>query len=480
MEQPDVLIIGAGPAGMAAALSLSNAGKKVLVVEKSGEVGGLAKTLTFHEEEGPYHTDIGPHRFYSKNPSLYELPKDLLKDEWIEVPRLTRFAMGNTYYLYPVELSDVLSKIGMLRAAAMLRDALIARTRRVFRRSPYRSFEDYIVSHFGWSLARFNMLPYTEKIWGIPSREISVDWANQRIKGLSILSLLKKAIGTKKKGPASLVDSFYYPRQGSGQLYDRMRSRIEEQGSTVWTHAEPVSFRREGNKITEVIIQRGEEQVSVRAPHVIQSIPLPSALHLFDPSPPQAVLDSAKQLRFRNQVYLFLTVKKDSISKDNWIYFPDPHVPFGRTSEMKNFSDIMVPKGYTSLFIEFFCWEDDEVWTASKERLLELSLPHLERYGLLKAEDVKNAHVFRREHVYPVYDLAYDTALSPVIEFVDSLENFYAIGRPGRFRYTNQDHSLEMGFLAAKSILEGKRYDIGAVGSEQTYYESGKVPEKRV
>ncbi len=465
---------------MAAALELARAGKRVTIVEKSPEVGGLAKTLEFSQPEGLYRTDIGPHRFYSKNRYLYDLIGDLLGEDWRKVPRLTRFYVDGKFYFYPIRFRNVLSQIGMWRACWMLADYAWERVRRFFAPRPLRSFEDYALSRFGRTLAEFNMLNYTEKIWGIPCRDISIDWANQRIGGLSLWSALKRMVVGSNSGPKSLVDSFYYPSKGSGLIYDAIRKRIEEKGNEVQVSSEPVAVRRDGLRVTEIDVRRPDGNMeTLRAEHVISSVPVTRMLELFDPPPPPEVREAARSLRFRAQVYLFLTIRREQVTPDNWVYFPDKEIPFGRISEMKNFSADMCPPGHTSLFIEFFCFEGDQIWNASKDELFARTMDVLERLQLLERKDVTGTHLFRRTHVYPLYDLRYAERLRTILGWLDSFENFYAVGRPGRFRYTNQDHSLEMGILAAQSVLDGRRRDVDEVAKEREYFEQGFVPNKK-
>lgn len=473
-----MLILGAGPAGMAAAMELARAGRRVSVVEKSSQVGGLAKTLIFERPEGTYRTDIGPHRFYSKNRYLYDFIEDLLGEEWKRVPRLTRFCVDGKFYFYPIRFRNVLLQIGVVRALRMIMDFGWERARALIAPRALVSFEDYAVSQFGRTLAEFNMLNYTEKIWGLPCSDISIDWANQRIGGLSLWSALKKMLW-KTSGPKTLVDSFYYPSRGSGLIYEAIKERIEEEGNAVHTNAEPLAVRWNDRKVTDVMVRMENREETLRPVHIISSVPITRAVHLFDPPPPRNVLEAADRLRFRSQVYLFLTVKRDQIIPDNWVYFPDTTVPFGRISEMKNFSAAMCPPGYTSLFVEFFCFEGDRIWCASQEDLFAMTMDTLERLTILYRRDVLSSHVLRQAHVYPLYDLHYMENLRVILDWLDRFENFYAIGRPGRFRYTNQDHSLEMGILAAQSVLDGRRRDVDEVTREQEYFERGFIPQSR-
>ncbi len=472
----DVLILGGGPAGMAAAMELSRAGRTCTVVEKANQVGGLAKTLVFQEPDGIYRTDIGPHRFYSKNKYLYDFIEDLLGEEWITVHRQTRFLVDGKYYFYPIRLGNVLRHVGLRGSARILSDYLKEHIRAVFHPPRILSFEDYAVSKFGRALAEFNMLNYTEKIWGIPCSGISIDWALQRIGGLSIWSTLKKAVfGTS--GPKTLVDTFYYPSHGSGQIYETIRERIEQKGSRVLTNTQPQRLRWSNRRVHSVEMT-GQSNAVMEPSCTVSSLPITECVKLFDPLPPTEVCRAAESLRFRSQIYLFLTINREHITQDNWIYFPDKEIPFGRLSEMKNFSETMCPLGKTFLFVEYFCFEGDDVWNMSKDAISSLTIQWLETLGFIKKSEVLSTHRYRQAHVYPLYDLMYRTHLQTILTWMDQFENFYAIGRPGRFRYTNQDHSLEMGILAARSILDGRRHNIEDVGKEQEYFERGFTPSR--
>jgi len=192
------------------------------------------------------------------------------------------------------------------------------------------------------------------------------------------------------------------------------------------------------------------------------------------------VREAARGLKWRAQVYLFLTLDKERVTPDNWIYFPNQDIPFGRTSEMKNFSADMCPPGKTSFFVEFFAFETDPIWAMTKEQVLELVLPYFEKWGFFARQDVRQCYLWRRSHVYPVYDLEYKDRLAVIQRWLDQLANLIYIGRPGRFRYTNQDHSLEMGIVGSRMILEGRKYDLDAIGGENEYFEKGPIYEKRI
>lgn len=482
---PETLIIGAGPAGLACAMELSRKGKTCSVIERDHQVGGLAQTIKIKEGDDVFLTDIGPHRFFSKNQYLYDFIEDLLKEEWRRVPRLTRQFVDGKYYNYPVNFGQVVRNLGLLRSARIGIDYFIARIRYDVFKKPMLTFEDYVVANFGRALAEFSMINYSEKIWGIPCADIHPDWAKQRISGLNLWSVLKNAIGLGgsgkgKKGPKSLVDEFYYPQFGTGRIYEEIGKHLVKSGTDIHVNSEPIAVRHDGKRITEVDIKTPDGIETIKPKNVVESVPLTAWLDLLDPPPPAEVMQAAKNLRWRNQVYLFLTLNKEQVTADNWIYFPQKDIPFGRTSEMKNFSKDMCPEGTTSFFIEFFAFQEDDIWTMPKEQLLEMVMPYFEKWGFFTKEEIRQSYLMKRSHVYPVYDTTYKANVEKIRDYLDNLENLIYVGRPGRFRYTNQDHSLEMGIIASRMILEGRRMDMDAVGAENEYFEKGPIYEKRI
>ena len=238
---------------------------------------------------------------------------------------------------------------------------------------------------------------------------------------------------------------------------------------------EPVKISIFKNNIKSVICSSPEGEIEFICNKVIESVPLKSFISLLKPQPPSKVISAQQKLTYRSQVYLFITLNKESVTKDQWIYFPNTEIPIGRMSEMKNFSLSMCPEGTTSLFIEFFCTKGDNIWNMNKEALYEYTLKYLVSMNFIIAEEVRNYYHIRQADVYPIYDTNYKEYLNEIKKYLDKINNLYYIGRPGRFRYNNQDHSLEMGILAAKSIIDGTRYDIESVGTEESYFESGTL-----
>lgn len=483
-KKTETLIIGAGPAGMAAAMELYKNGRDFLIVEKDVKVGGLSKTYTIREDDGSvFLTDNGPHRFFSKNPYLYEFIEDLLGEEWIVVNRQTRQYIDGVFFEYPINFKQVLRDVPFWKLIRMGIDYVYAFLRYKLMKKEVKTFKDHVYANFGKTLGEFNMINYTEKIWGVPAETLHPDWAKQRIKGLNLRSVLINALretGKKGDSPKSLVDAFYYPQYGTGLIYETIADKLTNKGHEIFTSSEPVAIHHKDKKITSVDIKTdGGDIVTVEADHIVESVPVPAFLKLLNPAPPEEVMTALGKLTYRSQVYVFITLDKESVTDDQWIYFPSKNIPIGRMSEMKNFSKDMTPEGKTSLFIEYFCFEGDDMWTMNDDDLIKMTVDILEETDFIQSSEVRKGYVIRKKDVYPVYDLEYKEYLKTIMDYVDSFENLHAIGRPGRFRYNNQDHSLEMGFLAGQSIVDGKKYDFDSVGAEDEYYEKGDVPPEK-
>lgn len=470
---------------MATALELWKASKTFVMIEKNDRVGGLGRTLKF----GEFITDIGPHRFFSKNKYLYDLIEDLLGEHWIKVDRYTRFYIDYKFFDYPIDIKNALLNVGLYRSSKILRDYFFERMKDKLGKRNIRSFEDHTIANFGRSLAELNMLNYTEKVWGLPCSEISLDWADQRIKGLSLVevaknavlksSVLKNTVFSSNQGPKTLVDQFYYPDLGTGMIYDSIKERVFEpnnDGSKLSLKSYPVEINNDCGKITSVLIKTYDGEETLYPEFLISSIPINELLKLFKPGVPVEVNNACKKLKYRSHVSLLITLDVPSVFPDQWIYFPNTEIPFARIMEPKNFSKKLSPEDKTSLLIEFFCWENYRFWNATKKELTDLSIEWLVNLGFIKKEKVIDSYIVHKEkYAYPVYDLDYKGPVKIIKDYLSCFDNLQCIGRAGSFKYNNQDHALEMGILAARNIIEGKKYNIEEVGSEKEYFEKGYV-----
>lgn len=454
MVNNEVLIIGAGPAGMGASFELHKAGMHFIIIEKNNTVGGLARTLRY----GEFMTDIGPHRLFTQKRYLYELLSQLLKGHLLKAKRFTRFYTHGKFFLYPIDIKNALSNVGLYKGLTILFDYIWQRIKKRSIHTQPDSFAEQIVLDFGRSLAEFNILRYTEKIWGMQPSRISSEWARQRIEGLSLSEVIKNALFRTKEKPRSLIEWFYYPDTGNGLIYEKLKEEFFNKGvGEMMFNTYPVKLFHNNRKVTSAVVNTGGLRQNIRLKYLISSIPITEFVGLLEPGVPDDILTSSRRLRFRSHISLFITLNRAFLFPDHWIYFPDREIPFCRIASPANFSKYMCPSGKSSVLIEFFCWYGDRMWHAPKEKLLIESIPWLEKLWAVKREDIMESFLHKERYAYPVYDLNYRRNLEDIMRYLRRFENLWMIGRGGAFRYNNQDDALEMGISAAREILKNEK-----------------------
>ena len=240
------LVLGGGPAGLTAAYLLGKAGADAVVLEADDQVGGLAKTVCV---DG-YRFDLGGHRFFTKSVEVDTLWHEVLGDEFLLRPRMSRIYWNKRFLDYPLRGPDVIRKLGAVELTRCMVSYLRAASRR---NKVDESFEDWVSNRFGRRLFELFFESYTEKLWGVPTTEIRAEWAAQRIKGLSFFSAARAAFfGNKGNKVKSLISEFHYPRFGPGQMWDAMSEAIEEDGGEVRTEAPVERLELAGDRIVEV------------------------------------------------------------------------------------------------------------------------------------------------------------------------------------------------------------------------------------
>ena len=258
----DLVVIGAGPSGLAAAYESLCRGAKVTVLERLPAVGGLARTIEFRGSR----FDIGPHRFFTKNKEVLELFTGVLGDALTRVERRTRIFNSGAYFDYPLTPLNAALGLGLSCGVNIAVSYAAARARGFCMPSPIENFETWIVDKFGRHLYDFFFRSYTEKVWGIPCSQISADWASQRIKGLSLGAAVRNAVFKRRSEIKTLAQEFLYPRLGAGQFYEVLSTKILQRGSTVATRAKVGQLRREGRRVLAAVVEseRGSYEVAGR------------------------------------------------------------------------------------------------------------------------------------------------------------------------------------------------------------------------
>jgi len=464
-----VVVIGAGPAGLTAAYDLTRRGVPTIVFEQDAQVGGLAKTVVY---DG-FRFDIGGHRFFTKVSNVRELWRELLGDDLLERPRLSRIYYRGRFFDYPLKAANVLANIGPLTGVAILASYARACLAPIV---PERSFEDWICNRFGRRLFEMFFRSYTEKVWGIPCAEIGAEWAAQRIRGLSLrtaaLDMLRPSRATRVK---TLAHAFEYPRLGPGMMWEACRDRIVEAGGTVALGARIVEIAHDGGEVRAVVVDVDGGRRAQPASHVISTMPVRDLVASLAPAPPASVRRAADGLKYRDFLTVALIVDQADVFPDNWIYVHDTSVRVGRVQNFKNWSPAMVPDpARTCLGLEYFCTSGDALWAMDDASLVALASRELEAIGLVARERVVDGTVLRVRKAYPVYDAGYREAIAEVRTWVDSLSNLQLVGRNGMHKYNNQDHSMLTARLAVRNIF-GARHDLWRVNADAEYHEDAEL-----
>jgi protoporphyrinogen oxidase len=479
-----VVVIGAGPAGLTAAYALTKEGVPVTVLEADPvHVGGISRTVAHASPAAggrEFRFDIGGHRFFSKSREVEDLWTELLGDDLLVRPRKSRILYGGKFYSYPLRAGEALSNLGILESARCVASYAWARLFPV--RAP-RSFEDWVGNQFGRRLFGIFFRTYTEKVWGMSCREISADWAAQRIKGLSLSTAIWNALFPPReaRNPSrqikTLIGSFRYPRLGPGMMWEAAARKVAAAGGEV----------RMGWRVTGLTrLPDGSWQVACRDPEgrgtclparqVISTAPLRELVAGLEPPVSPAARAAAAALRYRDFLTVALIVRPSLEFDDNWIYIHEPGVKVGRVQNFRSWSPELVPDPSLACYgLEYFCFEGDGLWTMPDAELVALAGRELVQLGLARAEDLLDGCVVRQPKAYPVYDDDYARHVEVIRrELLDRYPGLFLVGRNGMHKYNNQDHAMMTGLLVARNILAGRQvYDVWNVNQDAEYHEAG-------
>lgn len=450
-RQCDLVVLGGGLAGLTFALEAARRGRQVIVLESGPEVGGLARTLVF----GDYRFDIGGHRFHSTWPHVTEWLRSLMGSDLLQVPRQSRIRLNGRYVDYPLRFPNALTAFPLAQAAHVLASYLGASVQQyVDGHQPDRSFEDWVARRFGRALYDVYFRPYTEKVWGIPCRELSADWASERIQLPSLAAAVKGSLFPRRDGHATLISRFLYPRHGIGMIPHRLAKKATASGrAAIEVDSEVFRLESDGPAAPWRVHYRreGREEV-VSGRQVISTVSLRTlwrALPAGDAGRPG--LDGT--LAYRGLVCIFLAIGRSNVSEDTWTYFPDSNVGFGRTHEPSNWSPEMAPPGQTSLCVEVFCTQGDSVWRRDDGELVDWVVDDLDRLGVLARESVRDAWVYRTPEAYPCYRVGYRTALRRATDYLSHrYPTLHLLGRTGTFQYMNMDAVIHQALQALDSL----------------------------
>ncbi|MGD9810366.1 MAG: NAD-dependent epimerase/dehydratase family protein [Sphingobium sp.] len=468
-ERETVAIIGGGPAGLTAAYWLQKNSDKhdVIVIEELDKVGGISRT----EDYKGYRFDIGGHRFFTKVKQVDALWREILPEGFLTRPRQSRIFYRGKFFAYPLKLFNALRNMGIYESIRIL----LSYAKWLF--MPHKeeeNFAQWVTNRFGGRLFWHFFRTYTEKVWGMPSTSIRADWAAQQIKNLSLRKALVNAItGSSEDSDDSLMESFSYPRLGPGMVWEAFRDRIEDNGGEIWMNSSAARIYREGDLVVAMEVEKtgdGERgTVRVEADHFISSMPISTLVLSMVPPAPPAIQAAAKSLRYREFLTVALIIEGKDPFPDNWIYVHSPEVRVARVQNFRAWSEELVPDASrSSIGMEYFCQENDDLWSMDDAALIKLASAEIEQLGIAKAASVVDGKVIRQVKAFPIYDNSYRDALGMIRGWLSDLRNLQVVGRNGMHRFNNQDHSMLTAMLAADNILGGSN-DLWSVSVDEGY-----------
>lgn len=509
-----VIVIGAGPAGLTAAYELlsKNPGDyQVTVLEESDAIGGISRTVV----HGGNRMDIGGHRFFSKDSSVMDfwaaimplqgepsfddaklgrekplVPGGPAPDRENRVmlvrDRVSRIYYKHKFFDYPITMKPQTFKNMGLASTVKAGCSYVKSA--VFKK-PEDSLENFYINRFGKTLYGMFFEGYTEKLWGRHPREISADWGAQRVKGLSIRALIKdmwqKAFGTKSQDrvETSLIEQFWYPKLGPGQLWETVATEVEQRGGVIHKNCAVTGLEKQGNRI--VSVQCGDRVFP--ADFVISSMPVKDLMNdITGDLPEESLMQIADGLPYRDFVTVGLLVPRlhlknetsvktlGNIVPDCWIYVQDTGVKLGRIQIFNNWSPYMVadPENTVWIGLEYFCAEGDEFWNLPEEECVAFAAKELVSMGVIDEGTVLDAHREKVKKAYPAYFDTY-AQMDRLVDYLNGIDNLYCVGRNGQHRYNNMDHSMVTAMRCADHIAGriSDKMSVWQVNTEQEYHE---------
>ncbi len=484
MENKIAIILGAGPAGLTAALELLEKTQiKPIILEKEDRPGGISKTVGFNKAL----IDLGPHRFFTKSDRVFDFWQKILpdKNDFFEVSRQTRIIFENNFFDYPIALNlKTLRQLGFRRIIKIALSYLYVRFKPI---KPEKSLADFYINRFGYELYKTFFKDYTQKVWGVGCEKIPADWGSQRVKGVSIKEVLAHAIKKifkmvkNKNVQTSLIEKFYYPRMGAGQMYESLAKKIVSLGGEIYYNQKIISIDCDGTSLLNVKsfdLNNGQE-VNFSGNYFLSSIPIDELAEYLKEAIDNHIFELAKNLIYRDYIlvgFLFEGLKSEEIIKkikDNWIYVQEKNLKMGRLDFVNNFSSAMLPtKQSLVVGAEYFSNQGDDLWEKTDEKIIKMAQSELKSLGLIIENDLVSAKVFRQKKAYPAYFGVYEK-FNFIKEEFDKFDNLFLIGRNGMHHYNNMDHSILSAMTAVDNIRAGRKdkENIWLVNTEKEYHE---------
>jgi protoporphyrinogen oxidase len=458
-------IIGAGPAGLTAAYELSkNSNNEIFLFESSDTVGGMARSFNLFGQI----VDLGPHRFFSSDTRVNKLWLEVVGKNYKMVDRTTRIFYKKKYFHYPLRPFNALFNLGIFETFLCIVSYFKARIMPIKNTD---SFESWVTNRFGSRLYNIFFKSYTEKLWGISCEKLTSEFAQQRIKKFSLGEAILSAIRLNKNKHKTLVDQFAYPLEGNGYVYEKMKDLIIANGGNIILNSKIKSILSEKDKVKVI-----ESETEFEFDHLISTMPIDTFYNTFKNST-NKILNALSHLTFRNTIVVYVKVPNENIFIDQWLYIQDKDIQSGRITNFNNWvPEIINNQNGTILALEYWCYENDIIWSCKDEFLYNIVKNDLLNCKFIKSKDeILDFHKIKINKCYPVYKDNYKDYLEVIKDFSNTFENIQLIGRYGSFKYNNQDHSILMGYLAAKNIENNENNNIWDINTDYEYHESSSI-----
>lgn len=445
-----VVILGAGPSGLAAALQLVRNGVEVIVIEKESRVGGLSGSIRW----GDAILDFGPHAFHVKEGRVVPLVRSLMRNELLEGIRKEYLLMRGRYLQYPVRFYELVFKQSPFLSLRMIVDYLMSSLIYSFIAVPDDSFESWGIKRFGKTLYNMFFGTYTQKVWGIPPRKISPIFAEQKLHKLSLKEVIRKLLGGSGEEQETFWKHYVYPRRGIGALFERIAEEVEKNGGRIILEATPTRICASEKRIVSVEFERAGEFESCPCDVLISSIPIGSLGELIYPPLGEYPLYKARSLKFRSLILVYVSICTERVTDAMWVYLVDSKFRFNRFTEQKNMSPQTCQEGKTIICFEICCNKGDELWEQSDEEIFKMVLEEISSIKKMRGLSIEQFKVVRVENAYPIYDVEFDRNLRVLLDILSSYPNLISIGRAGLFLQNDMHDNMEIGFRAAAFVLE--------------------------
>ncbi len=472
-EKPRVTVLGAGPAGIAAAYALTRDGRAhVTVLERAERTGGNSSSFMI---DGIW-CDYGSHRFHPvADPAVLADVKALLGDDLLLQPRHGRIRLGGAWIHFPLKLGDALTKLPKPFAFSLIRDMAL---------KPFRAkaagpatFSTVLYNGLGKTISENFYFPYVRKLWGLPPEKLAVTLAEKRVSSGSVAKILGKMLRMLPGMGSPTTGRFYYPRKGFGQISGAMVERATAKGAQFRLATEVSRIERQGDAVKAVWIRDGDTEVRHDSTLVLSTIPLTTLVRLMDPPAPEEVQAAARAIRFRSMILVYLILKTDQFTEFDAHYFPELSIPISRMSEPKNYNSATEPRGKTILCAELPCDPGDKWWTMSDGALGEQFCQWLGQLGLPVTVPVDRCETRRLSHAYPVYDLDYQARFDRIDAWVSGLTGLLNFGRQGLFAHDNTHHAFAMSYGAVDSMRDDGSVDTAKWAAHRAEFASHTVED---